>query len=165
MSIELVMLSNHLILHCPLLLLPLSFPGSRSFLVSQLFPSGGQSIEASSSASVLRMSTQGWFPLGMIGLISLSDTSLSDIIYKYCLPSKWVIFSFCQWFSLLYKSFQVYLGALFIFLFFFSFLSTQIQKILLRLMSRIILLLFYFRSFMIFSFIILIHLGLLYMEW
>ena len=44
MSIELVMLSNHLILCHPLLLLPQSFQASGSFPVSQCFVSGGQSI-------------------------------------------------------------------------------------------------------------------------
>ena len=41
----------------------LSFPASRSFSMSQLFASDGQSIGASASASVLPMSSQGWFPL------------------------------------------------------------------------------------------------------
>ena len=41
-----------------------SFPASESFLMSQLFASGGQSIRASPSASVLLMNIQGWFPLG-----------------------------------------------------------------------------------------------------
>ena len=44
MSIESVMPSNHLILCCPLLLLPQSFPALGSFLMSQLFASSGQSI-------------------------------------------------------------------------------------------------------------------------
>ena len=39
MSIELVMLSNHLILCCPLLLLPSIFPNIRSFPTSQLYTS------------------------------------------------------------------------------------------------------------------------------
>ena len=47
-----------------------SFPASGSFLTSQLFASGGQSIGA--SASVLPMNIQGWFPLGLTDLISLS---------------------------------------------------------------------------------------------
>ena len=59
MSIELVMLSNHLILCCPLLLLPSIFPASESFPASQLFTSGGQIIGASVSASVLPMNIQG----------------------------------------------------------------------------------------------------------
>ena len=49
-----------------------SFPASGSFPVSQFFASGGQSIGASASASVLPMNIQGWFPLRLIGLISLS---------------------------------------------------------------------------------------------
>ena len=44
MSIESVMPSSHRILCCPLLLLPSVFPASGSFLMSQLFTSGGQSI-------------------------------------------------------------------------------------------------------------------------
>ena len=49
MSPELVMLSNHLILCCPLLLLLQSFPASGSFPMNQFFRSGGQSIGASAS--------------------------------------------------------------------------------------------------------------------
>ena len=47
------------------------FPPSRSFPGSQLFASGGQSIGISASASVLPVNAQGWFPLGLTGLISL----------------------------------------------------------------------------------------------
>jgi len=47
-----------------------SFPASRSFPMSLLFASGGQSIGASSPASVLPMNVQGWFPLGLTGFIS-----------------------------------------------------------------------------------------------
>ena len=50
---------------------PQSFPASGSFPVSWLFTSGGQSIGASVSASVLPMNIQGWFPLGLTDLISL----------------------------------------------------------------------------------------------
>ena len=38
-----------------------SLPASGSFPMSQLFPSGGQSIGASASASVLPMNIEGWF--------------------------------------------------------------------------------------------------------
>ena len=48
-----------------------SFPASRSFPMSQFFASGGQSIGASASASVLPMNSQNWFPLGLTGLIFL----------------------------------------------------------------------------------------------
>ena len=54
-----------------------SFPASASFPMSQLFASGGQSIGASASASVLNI--QGWFPLGLTGLISLLSKGLSSI--------------------------------------------------------------------------------------
>ena len=57
MSIESMMLSNHFILCCPLLLLPSIFPSIRS----RLFTSAGQSIGA--LASVL--------PMNILGLISL----------------------------------------------------------------------------------------------
>ena len=62
-SLESVMPSNHHILCCPSFCLQ-SFPASRSFPVSWLFASGGQSTGASVSASVLPMNIQGWFPLG-----------------------------------------------------------------------------------------------------
>ena len=58
MSIELVMPSNHLILCHPLSSCLQSFPASGSFPMSQLFPSGGQSIGVSASTSVLPMNIQ-----------------------------------------------------------------------------------------------------------
>ena len=54
-----------------------SFPASGSFPMSWLFTSGGQSITASGSALVLQMNIQGWFPLGLTGLISLQSKGLS----------------------------------------------------------------------------------------
>ena len=71
MSIESVMPSNHLILCCPLILLPSIFPSIRPFPICWLFSSGGQSIQA--SASVLPMNIQGWFPWELPGLILLSQ--------------------------------------------------------------------------------------------
>ena len=56
-----------------------SFPASGSFPVSQLFSSGDQSIGALASASVLPMSIQNWFPLGLAGLISLQSKGLSKV--------------------------------------------------------------------------------------
>ena len=58
---------------------PQSFPASGSFPKSRLFASGGQSIGASASASVLPMNIQGWFPLGLTGLISLLSKELSRV--------------------------------------------------------------------------------------
>ena len=79
MSIESVMPSSYLILCCPLLLLPLIFPTSGSFPMSQLFASGGQSIGVSASTSVLPMNTQDWSPLGWTGWISLQSKGLSTV--------------------------------------------------------------------------------------
>ena len=70
MFIESMMPSNHLILCHPLILLPSIFPSIRVFLMSQLFTSGGQSIRASASSSVLPMNIQCWFPSGLISLPS-----------------------------------------------------------------------------------------------
>ena len=58
---------------------PQSFPASGSFPMSQLFATGGQSIGASSSMSVLPMNIQGWFPLGLTSLISLLSKGLSRV--------------------------------------------------------------------------------------
>ena len=51
---------------------PQSFPVSGSFPVRWLYPSGGQSVGASASASVLPMNTQDWFPL-LLFWVSLSQ--------------------------------------------------------------------------------------------
>ena len=75
MSTELGMLSNHFRSSAaPFSFCPQSFPASGSFPMSWLFASGGQSVGASVSASVLPMNIQGWFPLGLTGLISLQST-------------------------------------------------------------------------------------------
>ena len=76
MSIESVMLSNHLILCHPLLLLP---------SILRVLSSGSdlqirwQSTRASASTSVLPMNIQGWFPLGLTCLISLQSKGLSRV--------------------------------------------------------------------------------------
>ena len=59
---------------------PQSFPASGSFPRSRLFPSGGQNIGASPSALVLPVNIQGWFPLGLTGLISLQSEGLSRVL-------------------------------------------------------------------------------------
>ena len=58
---------------------PQSFPASGSFPMSQLFTSGGQSIGASASASVLPVNIQRWFPLGLTDLIFLLSKGLSRV--------------------------------------------------------------------------------------
>ena len=57
-----------------------SFPASGSFPMSWLFISGGQSIWA--SASVLPMNIQGWFPIGLTGLISLQSKGFSRVFFS-----------------------------------------------------------------------------------
>ena len=57
-----------------------SFPASGSFLMSQFFVSGGQSIGVSASASVLPTNIQDWFPLGWTGWISLLSKGLSRVL-------------------------------------------------------------------------------------
>ena len=78
MSTELVMPSNHLILCCPLLLLPSIFPSIRVFSMSQFFASGGQNIEFSASTSVLPMNIQDW-SLVWTGWVSLQSKGLSRV--------------------------------------------------------------------------------------
>ena len=58
---------------------PQSFPASGSFPMCRPLPSGGQSIGASASASVLPMNIQGWFPLGLAGLIFSQSKGLSRV--------------------------------------------------------------------------------------
>ena len=58
------------------------FPASGSFPMSQFSASGGQSIGASVSASVLPMNIQDWFPLGLTGLIFLQTKGLSRVFSK-----------------------------------------------------------------------------------
>ena len=63
-----------------------SFPASGTFSMSQLFASGGQSIGASASASVLPMNIQDWFPLELTGWISLQSKGLSRV---FCSTTFW----------------------------------------------------------------------------
>ena len=51
--------------------------------MSRLFTSGGQSIGASASGSVLTMSIQDWFPLGLTGFISLQSKELSRVFSSH----------------------------------------------------------------------------------
>ena len=63
----------------PLFLCHRSFPTSGSFSTSWLFTSDGQSIGAWASASVFPVTSQGWFPLGLTGLISLQSKGPSKV--------------------------------------------------------------------------------------
>jgi len=74
-----------------------SFPASGSFPMSQLFISGGQSIGASASASVLPMNIQDWFHLWLTGLIFLQSFYASIEVINhllYALPYNLTCFSF-----------------------------------------------------------------------
>ena len=82
-SVELVMLSNHLS-SCPQ-----SFPASGYFPISQLFTSDSQSIGA--SASVLPVNIQGWFPLGLTGLISLQSKGFSSLLQHHSLKASIIL--------------------------------------------------------------------------
>ena len=77
-SIESVMPSNHLILYCPLLLLPSIFPSIRGFSNESALPIRWPSTEISASTSVLSMNTQDW-SLGWTGWISLQFKGLSRV--------------------------------------------------------------------------------------
>ena len=71
--------SSNLILCCPFLFLTAIFPNIRGFPKSWLFESGGQSIGASASASVLPMNIQDLFPFMMDWVISLQLKELSRV--------------------------------------------------------------------------------------
>ena len=79
MSTEPVMLSNHLILYHPLLLLPSIFPSIRVFSNESVLLIRWPKCWSLASASVLPMNIQGWFPLGWTGWISLQSKGLSRV--------------------------------------------------------------------------------------
>ena len=58
---------------------PQSYPAWGSFLMSQPFASGGQSIGVLASTSVLLVNIQDWFPLGLTDLVSLLSKGLSRV--------------------------------------------------------------------------------------
>ena len=86
-SIKSVMPPNHLILSLPFFACPQSFPASRSFPMSWLFASCGQSLRASASALVLPMKIQGRFSLGLTGVISLESKGLSGLLQYHNLKA------------------------------------------------------------------------------
>ena len=83
-----------------------SFPASESFPMSWFFPSGSQSIRASAWVSVLPMNIQAWYPLRLIGMISLLSKRLSRVfsittVWKHQLFGPqlplWSNFHICIW--------------------------------------------------------------------
>ena len=104
MSVESLMVISSSV--SPFSCCPQSFPTSVSFPMSWFFASHSQSIGSSASAQVLPMNTQGWFPLGLSGLISSLSTGLSRVfssttVLKYQLfgaqPSLWSNFHIHTW--------------------------------------------------------------------
>ena len=83
-----------------------SCPASESFQMSQLFTTSGQSTETSASASAVPVNIQGWFPLGLTGLISLQSKGLSRVFSNTTVqknqflgaqPSLWTNSHICTW--------------------------------------------------------------------
>jgi len=72
-----------------------SFPASGSFLMSQLFTSGGQSIRVSASASVIPMNIQDWFPFTVRVLLK---PGLEN--FEYYFASVW---DDCNWWNSIRK--------------------------------------------------------------
>ena len=103
MSTESMILSNHLILCWRFFSSCLQcFPASGPFPKSRLFASGGQSTGALASVSFLPVNIQGWFPVGLTGLISLQGGPwLIPILAKFlfhpffllCRFSSYIVFS------------------------------------------------------------------------
>ena len=58
---------------------PQSFPSSGSFLMNRLFASGGPKYWSFSSASVLPVNIQSWFPLRLANLVPLQSEGLSRV--------------------------------------------------------------------------------------
>ena len=86
-----------------------SFPASGSFLISKLFASDGQSFRASVSASVLLMSIQDWFPLGLTGFLCMmmqekhvlsisEDTLLLQTTTCHFLSKYWLMMRMGMWY-------------------------------------------------------------------
>ena len=93
LSIDLVMPSNHLILCHTFLLLPSIFPSIQVFPMNQLFASGGQSIGASASASVLSVNIQGESLPNPLESVTTATTQFSSFIRgEACFPVWDVIF-------------------------------------------------------------------------
>ena len=86
-SIESLMPSNRLILCQSFSSCLQSFPASESFPMSWLFKSDVQSTGTSTSASVLPVNIQGWFPLGLTSLISLQSKGLSSFLQHHSLKA------------------------------------------------------------------------------
>ena len=79
MSIQSVMPSNHLILCCPLLVLPSIFPSIRVFSNESVLCIRWPKYWSFSFRSVLPMNIQDWSPFGWTGWISLQSKEFSRV--------------------------------------------------------------------------------------
>ena len=82
MSIEMVVPCNHLILCCPLLLLPSIFHSIRIFSNELSLHNRWKNIGVSASTSVLPVNNQDWFALGWTGLISLQSKGPTRVFFN-----------------------------------------------------------------------------------
>ena len=92
MSIEWVMPSNHLILCHSLLLMPSIFPRIRVFSNELALYIRWPKYWSFSSSIHTSVNIQGWFPLGLTGLICLWSKGLSRVFYSTTVqkhPSLW----------------------------------------------------------------------------
>ena len=80
--------ANHLILCCPVLLLPSVFPSVRVFSSESALCIRWSSTGASVSAIILPGNIQGWFSLGLAGLIFLQSKGLSRVFSIYLITNK-----------------------------------------------------------------------------
>ena len=83
MSIELVILSNHLILCRPLFLLPSIFPSITVFSNESALHIRWPKYWSFTFSINLAMNNQGWFPLGLTGLIFLFSKGLSKSLLQH----------------------------------------------------------------------------------
>ena len=68
-----------------------SCPASGSFPMSRPFASGGQSVGASASASVLPMNIQGWLPLGLTDLFAVQGPRNKLLAHMVYICSLWIV--------------------------------------------------------------------------
>ena len=87
----------------PLLLLPSIFSSIGSFIISNLFASGGQSSGVSASSSILPINIQDWSPLGWTGWISLQSKGLLKVFFSTTICKLVILYEphFHHWWKIL----------------------------------------------------------------
>jgi len=89
MSLELVMLSNHLILCHPFLFLPSIFHSIRVFSSELAVLIKWPKYWSLSFSTVLPVNIQGWFPFELTGLISVPSKGLSRVFSNTTVQKHW----------------------------------------------------------------------------